>query len=80
MTKSKCHCKSKSSLDPNCPSCGGNGGKGGQGTPRQGYERGQEYDNGLLDCVDWSRLTPFLVFVTGSFLTIKLAAVAAQLG
>lgn len=77
MTKSRCNCRSKISLDLNCPSCGPNSGKEKE---RQGCESGRENDNGLLDCLEWSRLTPLLVFITGSFLTMKFAAVAAEVG
>lgn len=80
MTKKRCHCKSKSSLDPNCPSCGANAGKGGSRTERQGCDSGQENANGLLDCVNWPRFKPLLLFITGSFLTMKFATVAAELG
>lgn len=69
MIKKNCLCKGKAQKDPNCPVCGG-----------KGKQKGDGDDNGFLDCLDWSKLKALLVFTAGSFLTMRLALVAAELG
>lgn len=73
MNKKNCMCKGKSQKDSNCPVCG--------------VKKAQEHKcvkivegNGLLDCLDWSKLKTLLVFTAGSFLTMRMALVAAELG
>lgn len=69
MIKKNCTCKGKAHKDPNCPACGD-----------KGKLKWEGDDNGLLDCLDWSKLRSLLVFTAGSFLTMRLALVAAELG